>query len=100
MMAGYYDVGDVVRVNVNFKGDTGPDVDPSVVTLSIWHPDGSITDHVYGTDPGVIKDNVGDYHYDILIVAEGLHQYRWVGSGAVAPGAGESSFIARRTVFA
>jgi len=33
-------------------------------------------------------------------VAEGLHQYRWVGSGAVAPGAGESSFIARRTVFA
>ena len=99
-MAGYYDVGDVVRVTSKFKGDTGPDVDPTVVTLSLWHPDGTTTDHVYGVDPAVVKDDTGDYHYDVMVDAEGLWQYKWVGSGAVAPGAGESSFIARRTVFA
>jgi len=97
-MAGYYDVGDRVRLTANFKDDLGADTDPTTVVVSVAAPDGTITSYTYGTDPEVTKASVGNYAYEETMTTEGSVQYRWV---ATTPdGAGEGSFIVRRTVFA
>lgn len=97
-MAGYYDVGDRVRMTANFKDDLGADIDPTTVVVSVAAPDGTITSYTYGTDVEVVKDSVGNYSYEQTMTAEGSMQYRWVST--TPDGAGEGSFIVRRSVFA
>jgi hypothetical protein len=40
------------------------DADPDDVSVKVRAPDGTETVWVYGTDPEVVRDNVGDYHFD------------------------------------
>lgn len=89
-----YTVGALVRLKGTFTDASGVAADPGTVTLLVWTPGAaSSTSRVYGTDPNVIKDGVGLYHYDQDVEAAGTWRYRWQGTGAVQA-AGEASFKA------
>jgi hypothetical protein len=102
-MASLYDLGEGVFVRSSFTDPTtGVAADPSTVTAKILppsYPAGTPITYVYGTDPEVEKDAVGEYH--VLLTADevGLWQYRWEGENT-APGIQEGSFVVRRTELA
>src|SRR5512146_976275 len=83
-MADTYDKGDGCRISVAFTGaDAVTLLDPNTVVLKIKAPSGTVTTYTYGVDAALVKDSVGNYHFDLELTAKGLWWYRWVGSGAV-----------------
>lgn len=80
-MAQQYDVGDMIRCSVVFKGLDGAVIDPTTVTLKIKQPNNSLLTYIYNINAGLIKDSVGNYHYDFLITSDGMHTFGWVGTG-------------------
>lgn len=80
-MSQQYDVGDMIRCSVSFKDLNGTAIDPTNVTIKIQKPNQTIVEYVYLVDGGVIKDSVGNYHYDFLITLDGMHTFGWFGSG-------------------
>lgn len=83
-----YDVGDLVRLAVEFTDADGAPADPTAVSLRVKH--GSTTD-VY-TDAET--DSTGAYHKDVEATAPGAWSYRWIGTGAVQA-AEEGRFFVR-----
>lgn len=86
--------GDLVRVSTNppFSNAAGAPTDPTTVRL-LWRvAGGPTTTWVYGTDAQVVRDSAGAFHADILATIEGLHYYRWEGTGAVTA-AEEGTFL-------
>lgn len=82
-------VGTTVRI-VNSFTDSGELLDPDVVTLQLKAPGSDAQTFVYGTDPEIIKDNVGEYRFEYVPAVAGTFVYVWTGSGAdlnaVTPG--------------
>lgn len=79
-MAKAFNKGETVRILASFSV---ADVltDPTTVTLKLRTPAGVQTSHLYGTDPGVVKESVGLYHYDLPVSVSGKWVYRWEGTG-------------------
>lgn len=76
--------GDMMRISAAFTDIAGVAADPTTVTLKI-RADGVDTDLVVGAG-GIIKDSVGNYHYDYSIPTADSYvkvEYRWQGTGAV-----------------
>lgn len=90
-MATSYDIGDQAVTRAAFTTSAGAAVDPTLVRVFLRLPDGTESILTYGVDGAVIKDSVGNYHYDWSLTVEGSHCYRWVGTGA-AVAAGEKTF--------
>lgn len=91
--------GDVVRVTTSpgFTNSSGVVADPTTVTLKWFLHGGTVTTWVFGTDDEVVKDSTGIYHADIPVSAEGVHYYRWEGTGTVA--AAEEGYFTAGTYF-
>lgn len=91
-----YDIGDLIRLSGSFSNEeTGEPVDPTTVTLLVRSP----SDVLYTYTTEVVKDSVGEYHYDFSTVAitnvdSGTWHYRFEGEGT-AEVAEEKSFILR-----
>lgn len=91
-----YDIGDLVRLMVTFQNSTGTYVDPSTLILLIQLPDGTKLQRDY---PGqVTKTATGQFQYDYLAAASGVHYFRWEGTGT-GQGAAESEFEVNESVF-
>lgn len=87
-----YDIGDGIRLSVVFSDATnGAPGDPTVVTLTLQTPDGTVSGLI------VERDAVGRYHADYLTVQPGVHTYRWAGTGAL-PSAAEGVFTVARSL--
>lgn len=97
-MASKFDVGDVTRISVVFKNLAGTVVDPTVVKISIKLPTDVVLEYTYLIGAEVIKDSTGTYHMDYPITIDGMHYYKWTGTGAVYA-AEESQFFVRITQF-
>ena len=98
MVAEIYDIGDVIRCGGTFTA-SGTAVDPSTVTAKwVIDPGGSITSYVYGVDAELVKNDTGDYYFDITIAAEGRHLYRLEGTGNNAAAQG-GVFLVRGNEF-
>jgi hypothetical protein len=69
------------------------------VVGKVRSPDGGETSYTYGTDPEVVRDDVGVYHLDLRLTAEGPWSVRFVGTGALVA-AVESLITARASRFA
>jgi hypothetical protein len=102
-----YDVGDRIRVSAVFKNDAGAETDPDTVTLLLKRgAAGTETSHVYGSDPDVIRDSAGRFHYDLTIAASDAARpdrclfYRWKGTGSGVQQAGERWVKIRASNFA
>lgn len=79
-------VGATVRHTVEFYATDGTTlVDPTNVVLRTRTPDpwGIETHYVYGVDAEIVRDAVGQYHFDALYELPGRHFRRWEASGNI-----------------
>lgn len=80
-----YILGEVVRVSVAYT-IAGVATDPTTATVKVLNPLGALTTAT------PTKDSTGNYHYDFATTIEGLHYYRFEGTGACVA-AGEGQFL-------
>lgn len=79
-----YDIGQAVRISVEFTDAAGAAIDPTTVTASYWVPGLGIVTLTYGVDANVVREAVGSYYTDIDTTdAAGEWPYRWQGTGNV-----------------
>ena len=81
-MATDYDIGDLVRLSATFTNTAGAVTDPTATTCSIRVPSGTVTTHTYGVSADLVRDSTGLFHLDYSPTVEGIHNYRFVGTGA------------------
>ncbi len=81
-MATDYDIGDLVRLSATFTNTAGVVTDPTATTCAIKVPSGTVTTYTYLVDVDLVRDSAGAFHLDYSPVAEGIHTYRFVGTGA------------------
>lgn len=90
MALAQYTVGTLVELAVLFKDEDGQPADPTAVTGEIIPPPGT-------GDPealNVVRRGVGDYYALYTPTLNGLHLYRFAGTGDVEA-ASESAFTAQ-----
>lgn len=92
-MANVYDIGDIVRVSVEFKNIAGTLTDPTTVTLRYRDPSGVMTDWTV-TSGQIVKDGTGLYHADLSPTAAGIWTYRFIGVGNLQA-AEEGTFLVK-----
>ena len=80
-----YTYGERVRGTLTITDFVGDPIDPTTLKFYLLKPtDVTATEYIYGTDPEIVNDGVGVYHFDIDTDEEGTWRYRWVGSGNIA----------------
>lgn len=77
-----YMIGNVVRLAVQFQDINKNPVDPGTVTLWVRNPDYSEDEFQFGTAE-IIRDGVGNYHFNLPNSQSGYYNYRWEGEGNV-----------------
>jgi hypothetical protein len=87
------DIGDLIRVDAEFRDDTDTLVDPTALTLKVKPPDGDAVTYTHPEAP-IVRDAAGLYHADLSPDAAGSWGYRWVSTG-VAQGAEPGQFFVR-----
>lgn len=95
-MAESYVLGAVARCSLSVRTDDGDPVDPESLAYYMLEPDGTLTTYVYGSDPQIARESMGEYHVDWPTEQAGRHRYRWDGDGVNA-GADEESFRVQRS---
>jgi len=73
---GPYYIGQTVTLRVVFTR-ARINVDPGVVLVKVREPDGTEIAHTYPT--AIVRDGVGQYHFDFTTTQAGPHVYRWEG---------------------
>lgn len=82
-------IGDKVRI---FGTVTLNDVptDPTSLTITITPPTGGPYSFTWPTDPEVVRDGVGQFHFDQLVTQTGTWSFSWDADGTVdVTGSGE-----------
>jgi len=69
--------GQVARISVAITDINGNAADPTSLLLKVKFPDGSLVTHIWD----VIKDSIGNYHYDQSLILPGSYRIRWESSG-------------------
>lgn len=82
-----YSVGQNVRLQTEFRDDTGTLYTPTTVTLKTEAPDGSET-----TQASLQNPSTGVYYKDVQATAPGTWQWRWTGSGPSGKEAADEGF--------
>jgi hypothetical protein len=90
------DIGDLIRLSGTFADLNGNLLDPTVVTLSIKESSGVVASFQYGRDAFVVRESVGKYYMDFAPNMEGLHTYRFAGSGAVTAAEEKMFYVYKR----
>jgi hypothetical protein len=76
-----HELGDLVRLSATFlDATTGLPLDPTTVKLSVKPPAATTTTHTYGSS-AIVKDDVGEYHFDQNANVAGNWHYRWFSTG-------------------
>lgn len=84
-------LGDEQRLSAAFKtAADGSPVDPTGITLTIQPPNGSADTVAIWPAGTIVKDSVGNFHYDFTPMIAGVWQFRWVASGSVVAQLGGS----------
>lgn len=99
MTLGVYQIGDFVRVDIEFRDEAGALVDPSSNTLKATTPAGVTTAYVFGVASNVVRDAVGTFHGYVDVLAQGgKWLFRWESIGT-AQAAQESLFLVEPSDF-
>ena len=86
-----YVIGTRVTLSADFKDLAGTLVDPTTVTAKVMQPDGVVATLT------ATKVSVGKYEADFMPSQEGLHTYRFEGTGTCI--AAEEQNFTTRTSF-
>lgn len=92
-MTNQYDIGDMVTIYGIFSDINDVVTDPTTISVLVKDPTGTLTTYVYGVDANLIKDSVGNYHFDITPTVTGVWYYKFVGEGAVKAAEEDSFFV-------
>src|SRR5262245_46773651 len=92
-------IGQQVTTRMAFLDAAGVPADPGAVTLKIRRENGFETTSVYGTDPLVVRDSAGNYHYDVVLDQHGTWFIRWEGTVSAVIQADELSIIVEGSPF-
>lgn len=74
-----YPFNNIIRLAGAYKDRLGVLFDPTAVSLVVEDPAGGKTTYVYGVDPDLVNDSVGNYHRSIQAAIVGRWKYRWEG---------------------
>ncbi len=92
-----YDIGDVVRLTGTFTNLAGAAADPTTVTLKVARRGQTVTTATYAAAQ-ITRTGAGIYYYDLTVVGDGIHDYRFEATGTVTA-AVEGSFVVAATQF-
>lgn len=84
-------IGQLIELAGEIRNLAGALADPTTVTFRIREPDGTLTAKIHGTDPELEKTATGRYRIEWPATMNGVHWYRFEGTGAVQA-AEEASF--------
>lgn len=100
-MANNYEMQTNVRISARFVGVDGVTAaDPTEVKLFVKPVSGAIVTYTL-SGAQVVKDSVGNYHYDISTgIAPGAIAYKWQGTGAVVCTSPDGSLAVNGSLFA
>jgi hypothetical protein len=74
--------GNIARITFEFRDNSDDSlVDPSTVSIIIEEPDGTQTTYVYGTDAELVRDGVGEFHFNLAGDQTGTYWYRIESTG-------------------
>lgn len=82
MTVNAYHLDQLVRVTATLTVD-GVATDPTALTLRVKDPTGATTTYTLTSTPALVKDSVGNYHYDLAAILTGLWSYHWESTGTV-----------------
>lgn len=86
-----------IRFTASFKDQfTGLPVDPTEVILYLLHPDKTEAELLYSIGQ-FVRDDAGDYHYDLVVPSSGPWAYQWRGTGTANGVSKVHSFFANPT---
>jgi hypothetical protein len=80
-MSNSYRIGSVPRLQATFAVNGTP-TDPSVIVFKIRVPNGAITTYLFSINTQLVKTATGVYYVDWPTTAEGIHAWRFEGTGA------------------
>lgn len=83
MSINQWDQGDLVELKGTFRNDAGVVTDPTTITFKIQPVGGIVTTYVFGTDAQLVRVSAGIYTVNWIVAAEWIHEYRFIGTGAV-----------------
>jgi len=92
--------GALVRLSASFTEADGSPIDPGSIVAMTKNPDGDIDEYEQNTtDPTIERDDVGEYHLDIVAGVVGLWHFRFESYGA-GQAVGEGRFSVADSEFA
>ncbi len=77
------EAGQMVRWFFSYFNLSGAPADPTFVFVKTIDPTGTQRSFVYPSDPEIVKDSTGVYHYDQLPTIVGNWQIRGEGTGSL-----------------
>ena len=57
--------------------------DPHTLRLEIEDPAGSVTEYIWTSDPEVVRDTVGAFHFSLMVTQNGSWTYRWFSNSSL-----------------
>lgn len=78
-------VGDSTHLETTFYSGTTA-TDPSTVTLAVTDPSGNVTTYTYAASQ-VTKSSTGVYYRNVTVDEDGVWEFNWTATGAVADAA-------------
>lgn len=57
--------------------------DPHTLRLEIEDPAGSVTEYIWTSDPEVVRDTVGAFHFNLMVTQNGRWAYRWFSNSSL-----------------
>jgi len=90
-----YKVGQNVRLQTEFRDDTGALYNPTTTTLKTEDPAG-----IEVSQASIVNDSTGVFHKDVEATLPGTWQWRWLGDGPSGQKASDEGFyIVSRSPF-
>ena len=93
-MAELHYVGDKVRLGCAAATMAGVATDPTALSVTVKPPLGAAVTYTWPDDVQVVKTATGTFYYDHIITEAGVHQVRWVATGALVKAAQTSFSVA------
>jgi hypothetical protein len=100
MAVHFYELDTLVRFSVVFTNTATEEVlDPGQITFWVEDPEGVEQDLIYGTDPEVVRTNIGQYYCDFTPRLAGKWVYKWQGTPPAEVTSRDTFFIVNRSTF-
>lgn len=85
-MAAHF-VGDKVRLGATVANLADVVTDPTVLTVIVEPPVAAATTYAWPANAEVVKVSTGVFYFEFTVTESGMHQVRWVATGAIVKAA-------------